>query len=319
MNKKKGFFDPETSFLDLWIVRGFILFFIAISIILAVYIRQTSDLQYLKGYVGLNNFLVIYKIPLGILALIIPIVALLAANHRSEQTKKQIEVTNNQNQFSNYYKHIEEFGKYFDQISDKITYIKEHDYRHLHSIIFPESMTGKYRTSDNFVEIFSIIHMNIHELKRLLEKNILIEVELRNHILLSELDAIGLNITSSSEIQKRFELLEKENAKYEGINISTGSMADANIKIINSNIVTLYLMIFSFLLSQLIMLCRFDTAFKTPTWSRKLISLKPRPIVKPITVDNHTEYTQSLRPYGDLEKYLKDIENDINSVLVTLD
>ena len=45
--------------------------------------------------------------------------ALLAANHRSEQTKAQISSNAQQNLFANFYKHIEEFEKYIDTNTDK--------------------------------------------------------------------------------------------------------------------------------------------------------------------------------------------------------
>jgi hypothetical protein len=87
---------------------------------------------------------------LAIAALIIPIVALLAANHRSEQTKEQIRVTNAQNVFSNYYKHIDEFNKYLSSRVDK-----EVDLRFSHSNIYPYASMGDYSLSEKLISLLS--------------------------------------------------------------------------------------------------------------------------------------------------------------------
>tara|TARA_R110001606_G_scaffold262006_3_gene410524 strand:+ start:1675 stop:2538 length:864 start_codon:yes stop_codon:yes gene_type:complete len=51
----------------------------------------------------------IFKIPVWLLALSLPLTGLVAAHHRSVQTSKQIDLTMENNTFSNYYKHIEHF------------------------------------------------------------------------------------------------------------------------------------------------------------------------------------------------------------------
>ena len=66
---------------------------IVLGVIVAVYINLTSDLTLLLGYEGLNNIFIIFKVPLYLASLSFPLVALIAANHRSEQTKKQIHIS----------------------------------------------------------------------------------------------------------------------------------------------------------------------------------------------------------------------------------
>lgn len=145
---KSEWFDPHTSFLSLrvvWVTVGTLLF---MSIASASVIICNSELTVDFSFNGFNQFISIFRFPLGIAALIIPMVALLAANHRSEQTKEQIRVTNAQNVFSNYYKHIEEFIKY---LSDGVG--KSFDLRFVHSNVYPDASLGDYSISSNLREL----------------------------------------------------------------------------------------------------------------------------------------------------------------------
>lgn len=147
---KSEWFDPHKSFLTLRIVWVTVLILVTMSILSAVIIVFNSELELDLSYSGFNHFISIFRFPLAIAALIIPVVALLAANHRSEQTKEQIKVTNSQNIFSNYYKHIEEFIKYLSPRIDK-----QVDLRFAHSKVFPESSLGDYTISSKLVLLLS--------------------------------------------------------------------------------------------------------------------------------------------------------------------
>lgn len=144
-------FDPHKSFLCLPIVWLTIVILASLSIILGWVITCHSEINLDLSYEGMNNFIAVFRLPLGISALIIPIVALLAANHRSEQTKEQIKVANAQNTFSNYYKHIEEFDKYISpQVSkNKLSGGVDIDIRYAHSMFFPKAKDGDYSLSEN--------------------------------------------------------------------------------------------------------------------------------------------------------------------------
>ncbi len=128
------------SFLSLkilWLVVGVL---VVISCIISGVISYNSKLYWDFSADGFNCFISLFRFPLGISALIIPIVALLAANHRSEQTKKQIELANTQNVFQNYYKHVEEFTKYVNSIESKLFF----SVRKLHKYLYPYSKDGRY-------------------------------------------------------------------------------------------------------------------------------------------------------------------------------
>lgn len=83
-------------------------------------ILSNSDLDLSLTYDGFNTFLQIFKFPLGCLALAVPLIALAVTNFRTIQTERQILAQQSQNNFVNYFKHIEEYEKYLDSISEKI-------------------------------------------------------------------------------------------------------------------------------------------------------------------------------------------------------
>lgn len=137
----KKLFDPEKAFFQLPIVWWTISLFTVTSAVITLIILFKSELQVDLSYTGFNLWITINKLPLGILALLIPVIAVLATNHRSEQTKETINLTRSQNRFSNYYKHLEEFTKYTDKISNDDIKI---DARKLHAHLFPDARVGSY-------------------------------------------------------------------------------------------------------------------------------------------------------------------------------
>lgn len=127
---------------------------------------------------GFNNFAVAYKVPAAFLAIGFTIVGLCGANHRSEQSRAQMKLTESQNIFSNHYKHIEEFekycaaickrytddsnaikdrykkDKYLTELIDSIRIYPHIDLRYARTIyvqIFPESKDGNFKISENFL------------------------------------------------------------------------------------------------------------------------------------------------------------------------
>ncbi len=147
MNKTKTWFDPDTSFFRLPIVWITVATIIAIAIFIGRQILTESSLYtgWAQNYQGINSALTLFKVPLGILSLLIPIGAIYAVNHRSEQARKQISITQEQNLFSNYYKHLEEFEKYVknnlersDKTEAEKNVSKSINIRHLHEIFYPK-------------------------------------------------------------------------------------------------------------------------------------------------------------------------------------
>ncbi|WP_078085451.1 hypothetical protein [Microbulbifer mangrovi] len=148
--KKLFEFSPNKSFIELPIVWFTISIISFISIACAAFITANGGYKLTLNANGFNFFLSEFKFPLGILALIIPVVALLAANHRSEQTKAQIHATNSQNLFTNYYKHIEEFEKYISNHQNLKENIKSP--RNLHKKIYPKARLGETSVSRETID-----------------------------------------------------------------------------------------------------------------------------------------------------------------------
>ena len=63
---------------------------------------------------GFNTFIELFKLPIGVASVSIPLGALVASHHRSIQSARQINLQDAQNTFSNYVKHREYFGKFLE-------------------------------------------------------------------------------------------------------------------------------------------------------------------------------------------------------------
>lgn len=125
-----------------------ILFPLFLSLVFGSIIYLSSDLQLDTSYIGFNTFIEIFRVPLGILALIFPLVALVASNHRSRQSAAQIELGRSQNTFANFHKHKEAFHQMIERLENKygITFF---DPDSLYSCIFPNNSPNSMSYSVN--------------------------------------------------------------------------------------------------------------------------------------------------------------------------
>lgn len=114
-----------------------------ISAVLFGVIAYNSDLVFQWDYEGFNFFVKAFSVPIAILTSVIPIVGFIALNHRSVQTKEQIELARSQNLFTNYYKHLEEFENY---ISSFITLPRD-QIGTMHKNLYPFARQGIYNSS----------------------------------------------------------------------------------------------------------------------------------------------------------------------------
>jgi len=152
--------DPLKSFIELpilWIVVCIL--FIA-ALLISIIIIYNSNLFLSLDYTGFNSFVEIFKVPLGILAIIITYSAFLATIHRSVQTREQLIITNRQNIFSNYFKHIEEFEKYVNTIfpKDNVNIV---NVRTSYKYLFPKSFDGDYSINKSLLNAIEVEFMNI--------------------------------------------------------------------------------------------------------------------------------------------------------------
>lgn len=85
---------------------------IAIAAAAVIFIDSNVGIDFSKR--GFDTFVDLYQFPLGVLAILVPVVALIASNHRSLQSAAQIELSAAQSNFSNYFQHRSEFTKYLN-------------------------------------------------------------------------------------------------------------------------------------------------------------------------------------------------------------
>ncbi|MBI3377479.1 MAG: hypothetical protein HY035_03625 [Nitrospirae bacterium] len=128
---------------------------IVISSGLGCVIRTQTPLQWDFSWIGTNLFLDIFKVPLGILALIFPSVALVASNHRSRQSARLISLQNSQNIFVNHYTHMDKFEEHCRELETfKKSFLSAHNPRIFHSVIYPRSKDGDYSLNSEFLSKF---------------------------------------------------------------------------------------------------------------------------------------------------------------------
>lgn len=162
-------FDPHVTFLRLKVVVYVIAGIVAGSAIIALtIIFFTPGLSPNLSSEGWNNALVIFKVPLGLLAVSIPLIALFAANHRSVQSKaqmvltqSQIELTQDNNLITNYYKHVDEFQKYVEAHVNKLPHLdgasaRVAHPRKLHKTLFPRAKAGILKVDEEFLKMLCL-------------------------------------------------------------------------------------------------------------------------------------------------------------------
>jgi len=159
-------FDPDKGFLQLTVVRITISVICIVALLVSAFIASNMPLILDLSGDGFNYAVAQFKVPIGILTVSIPLLALLAANHRSEQTKKQmmltlsqiertdfqIKIVQGQNTFSNYFKHFEEFDKRFKgKVGDTEMHVRSP--HRLHHFLFPKSRHGNLEISGDAISI----------------------------------------------------------------------------------------------------------------------------------------------------------------------
>ena len=141
--KLQDAFPANKSFFELPIVRNTVWTILGastLSFIIIVFAEyRTNDLVFDPTHIGFNYVFELFKFPIALTAILIPLLAVYAANHRSEQTKENINLLNSQNSFTNYHRHIELFEKHMAEYKDTSV---NFNYRNLHSIVFPRHEDG---------------------------------------------------------------------------------------------------------------------------------------------------------------------------------
>lgn len=107
------------------------------------------------------NYLVfeLFKAPVAVAGFALPLLGLIGLNHRSEQTKKQIAsatlqlaISERQNLFNNYFKHLEEFIKHVTR-NLKSGEVNTSTLRHGHDFLYPNSLSkGDFSINPDAIE-----------------------------------------------------------------------------------------------------------------------------------------------------------------------
>ncbi|WP_105198973.1 hypothetical protein [Pseudoalteromonas sp. T1lg10] len=111
---------------------------ILVASIVASIIAYTSSFEFCGRYHCFNDALTYFKVPLGILAIIFPSVALVVSHHRSVQTLAQITQAEQNNTYNNYIKHQEEFRRRLQAIESKYK-LEFESYDELYAEVFSEN------------------------------------------------------------------------------------------------------------------------------------------------------------------------------------
>ncbi len=104
-------------------------------------IKLTSD--------GLSLIIDDIGIALMILAFIVPVVVLTAANHRFKQLAEQMQQQEQQNAFANHYLHVAQFTDY---MNDELMKRLGMNSRVVHQVFYPQSRENDFTVNDNLVK-----------------------------------------------------------------------------------------------------------------------------------------------------------------------
>lgn len=118
--------------------------------LLAITVLSNENSNFCMTSECINNFFDLYKYPLSIMGLSVPLTAIVAALHRSEEAHQQIEETLKQNTFNNYIKHKEEFLKLLEKIEKQCS-CQFTDPLFLYNRIFPKNNYSSFSFEANSV------------------------------------------------------------------------------------------------------------------------------------------------------------------------
>ncbi|MBY4646923.1 hypothetical protein [Vibrio alginolyticus] len=142
--------QPEERFFSLKLTKLVFWYFgFAFVITFTISLFDAVTLEFKPTSEGVNYLVFeLFKAPVAVAGFALPILGLIGLNHRSEQTKRQLELASVQNNFANHYKYQEEFIKYCDLVC-KIS--SREAATHAYNILFPESIKGKLTINNDLL------------------------------------------------------------------------------------------------------------------------------------------------------------------------
>ncbi|WP_196062775.1 MULTISPECIES: hypothetical protein [unclassified Serratia (in: enterobacteria)] len=153
-----------------WLFRLSILIPLIISIMLCIplWLKTEWDLS-AQGY---DLFLNLYKLPIGVLSLSIPFVAIVAHIHRTIQTSEQINTTRRKNAADSFFSHHKFMIEAINKISEKdMTILNNYKYKiddpyHLYANFFKNSSYENGIDTRNIPFLVSEIEKEVDEIKK---------------------------------------------------------------------------------------------------------------------------------------------------------
>lgn len=141
LDDEKDLFNPKESFFELKIVRNttYLILFVAAVISLSILISGNYSVN--TSAVGWNTLLSDFKVPIGCVTALIPVIAVYAAQHRSRISLLQIKQAEAQNNFSNYYKHYEMFEEHIKSSlkKDSVSKFEPYSLKALYQSLYPNN------------------------------------------------------------------------------------------------------------------------------------------------------------------------------------
>ncbi|MCA2465995.1 MULTISPECIES: hypothetical protein [Vibrio] len=156
-NYFKSLFEeqPEERFFSLKLTKVVLWSFgIAFAVTFMISLNESIALKPSFTSDGVNYLVFeLFKAPVAVAGFALPILGLIGLNHRSEQTKKQISATGEQNRFANYFKHLEEFKKHVEGLEVR-KQIDMTNIRMIHDNLFSRAYAfGDYNIDSEELEI----------------------------------------------------------------------------------------------------------------------------------------------------------------------
>ncbi|HTF95642.1 MAG TPA: hypothetical protein VL995_05895 [Cellvibrio sp.] len=211
-------FDPHKAFFELTVVKWTIGIGIVLAMLSIITIAMADPRPLNWTAAGFNEAFKMLKVPMWILGAVAALLALYATNHRSEQNKKAMLLTQMQNRFSNYFKNIEELEDYInrhfksDENRDSAIsigpYLKNIRCRvnSLHGKMYPKAKTEElifssdlkltfYQSIDSFFSYFGVTDFANEESI----KNLIIRIDKALQLLFDNSLSGAVNFVNSDE------------------------------------------------------------------------------------------------------------------------
>jgi len=159
----------EKSLFELSSFRWWVGIIVVFALIFAITIAWNTELTYDPSADGFNKAIELFKVPLGTLALLFPVIAIIASNHRANQFAKGLVRASEQNTFANYYTHREHFFKLIEHLEEKLDISFENS-SSLYSRLYPTNNSSVLLTHSHGADDpsnASLLFYWSHELKRI--------------------------------------------------------------------------------------------------------------------------------------------------------